>query len=335
MAFHALQNIDDAFEVTKEFLLPFDSRRWLKLAVVAFFIGGGSGLPSGQYNSGGSTGGPSGGPSGTPGMESLTPPDNILLIVVAAIAVLLVLGILFAAIGAIMEFVFIESLRSGDVRLRKYWSDRWRQGLRLFGFRVVIGLPVFALVVGWLALFLVPVLTGGGSVPASLGVFFLGLPVLFVVFLLYGLVSMFTTVFVVPLMIQADSGVLDAWRRLWPSVKAEWKQYLVYTIVGFILGIAAGLIASVVVALAALALLIPFGIVGGILYLAFSFPSTAGLLSIGILAALFVAALVVIWALAQVPVVTYLRYYALLVLGDIDSSFDVIPERRQTLEASE
>jgi hypothetical protein len=30
----------------------------------------------------------------------------------------------------------------------------------------------------------------------------------------------------------------------------------------------------------------------------------------------------------QVPVQTYLRYYALLVLGDVESSFDIVPDRR-------
>ncbi|SNR57511.1 hypothetical protein SAMN06264855_11723 [Halorubrum vacuolatum] len=50
-----------------------------------------------------------------------------------------------------MEFVLIESLRTGEVSLRQEWSQRWRQGLRLFGFRIVIGLPMIVLFVGWVA----------------------------------------------------------------------------------------------------------------------------------------------------------------------------------------
>jgi len=38
--------------------------------------------------------------------------------------------------------------------------------------------------------------------------------------------------------------------------------------------------------------------------------------------------MLVIWTLAQVPVVTYLRYYALLVLGDIEETFHILSDRQ-------
>jgi hypothetical protein len=80
----------------------------------------------------------------------------VTLITVLVVATIL-LGLVFALVGAIMEFVFIESLRTGDVSIRRSWSDRWRQGLRLFGFRIAIGLPALGLFVGWLAvLFVAP-----------------------------------------------------------------------------------------------------------------------------------------------------------------------------------
>jgi len=66
----------------------------------------------------------------------------------------------------------------------------------------------------------------------------------FLIGVLYALVSGLTTVFVVPLMIQADSGVLAAWRRLWGSIKTAWKQYLAYVVIAFLLlTVAAGIIA--------------------------------------------------------------------------------------------
>lgn len=52
MSLHAVENVDDAFRATKAFLLPFDRRRWLKLAVVVFFVGGSS-LPTSQFESSG------------------------------------------------------------------------------------------------------------------------------------------------------------------------------------------------------------------------------------------------------------------------------------------
>jgi len=77
--------------------------------------------------------------------------------------------------------------------------------------------------------------------------FLVGIPVVFLIGVLYALVSGLTTVFVVPLMIQTDSGVLAAWRRLWGSIKAAWKQYLAYVVIALLLTVAAGIIASIAV----------------------------------------------------------------------------------------
>jgi hypothetical protein len=251
----------------------------------------------------------------------------IAVVVVAAI----VLGIVFALVGSIMEFVFIESLRTGDVSIRRYWNERWRQGLRLFGFRIAIGIPALVIFVGWLAMLFIPLFTGRDPV-VPFGVFLLGLPVVFLVGLVYGVVSGFTTAFVVALMIQNDSGVLAAWRRLWDSIKAEWKQYLAYAVIGFLLTLAAGFLASIVVGIIVLVLLIPFAIVAGVTHVVVSLSSTVGFAVLVGLAVLFLAVLIVLWALVQVPIVTYLRYYALLVLGDIEESFDIIPEQRAAIE---
>jgi hypothetical protein len=327
MALHAIDDVSEAVDVTREFLFPFELRRWLKLAIVAFFIGGTTSAPTGNFNTGGTPGQtPDQPPSGFPdGGFPSSVPDDILLIIGLVVAVVLVIGLVFAIVGSIMEFVFIESLRSGEVTIRRYWSQRWGQGLRLFGFRVAIGIPFLLILVGWLALLLVPLLTGSGG-PAVLA-FALGIPLIFIAALVYGVVDTFTTAFVVPLMIQNDSGVLAAWGRLWSSVKAEWKQYLAYALVAFGLGIVVAFLMSIVLAIGAVIVAIPLAILGGITYLALAF-STPGLVIIGVLTAIFVVAVIVLTALVQVPILAYLRYYALLVLGDIEPEFDLIPDRR-------
>jgi hypothetical protein len=325
MALHAAQNVGDAIDATREFLFPFELRRWLKLAVVALFIGGGLNAPSGQVGGSSNTPAPNGGGE----LPASLPADFITIIAVVA-AVAVVLALVFGIIGAIMEFVFVESIRTEEVRIRRYWSNRWGQGLRLFGFRVLIGLPVLALFLGWMALFFAPLLTSVQFPELSAGVFLLGLPVLFVVGIVVGIIYGFTTLFVVPLMIQNDSGVLAGWRRLWPSIKREWKQYGAFALIGAVLTFVVGLIASMAVGLAAVVLLIPFAIVGALVYLALSF-SSVGTALLAVLAVLFVAMLVVIWALVQVPIVAYLRYYALLVLGDIEAEFDIIPDQREAI----
>jgi hypothetical protein len=323
MALHAVDDVSDAFATTRAFLFPFELRRWLKLALVALFVGGGVSLPTAQFNTGG-------GFEPGPGTELPNAmPEGFASLVAVAVAAAVVLGVVFSLVGSIMEFVLVESLRTGEVTLRRHWGRRWRQGLRLFGFRLAIGIPFFALVVGWLGLLVAPGLFPGVDpvVPAG-ALLFVGLPVIFLLGVLYALVSAFTSVFVVPIMIETDGGVLDGWRRLWGSIKAEPKEYFAYAVIGFVLSVAAGIAASLVVGLVALGLLLPFALVGLLVYVTVSLSSTAGLAILAALGIVFVVALVVCWLLVQVPVLTYLRYYALLVLGDVDGSLDLIPDQR-------
>ena len=323
MALHAVENVEEAFGVTREFLTPVSVRRWLKLAFVVFFVGSGVSFPTAQFNT-----------STPPGEVStgdlpFTLPVDVVPLVVAVVAVGLLLGGLFALIGAILEFVLVESLRTGEVSLRRYWRQRWRQGLRLFGFRIAIGVPVIVLFVGWLALLVVPTFTGRDPT-VSATAFLVGIPVVFLIGVLYALVSGLTTVFVVPLMIQADSGVLAAWRRLWGSIKTAWKQYLAYVVIAFLLTAAAGIIASIVVGIVAVVLLIPILIIAAVAHVTVSLSSTVGVIVVFALGFLFGLAILVVGTLAQVPVVTYLRYYALLVLGDVEGSFDVLSDRQSS-----
>ena len=74
----------------------------------------------------------------------------------------------------------------------------------------------------------------------------------------------------------------------------------------------------------AVAVLVPLGIVAAIAYAAVGLSTTLGLVVVGVLAAIFVLAMFVIAALVQVPVLTFLRYYALLVIGDIEPEFDLV-----------
>jgi len=325
MALHAVQNIGTAGTATREFLLPFDVRQWLKLAVVVFFIGGGMSIPTTQFNT-------TDVPERVPENEiPFSVPADGMTVIVAVVAVAVMLALVFSILGAIMEFVFVESLRNRTVSIRSDWRNRWRQGLRLFGFRIAIGIPALAVFLGWMALFFAPLIVEGSDPIISLPVFLVGVPLLFVVGLVYGLVSAFTTVFVVPIMIKTDTGVLASWQRLWPSIKTEWRQYLAYAVVGSVLTFATGLLASIVVGLAAIVLLVPLAIVAIVVHLSISLSSTIGLAVLAFLVVLFVVTMVVVWALVRVPILTYLRYYALLVLGDIDTSFDSIPEQRETL----
>ena len=337
MTLYALEDLDDALDVTRAFLWPFDRSRWIKLAFVVFFVGGpAANLNSFQYNVP-SDQGPL--PGGFSGIGDISP--RVWLLVGGIVLAAILIGLLFLLIGSIMEFVLIESLRQEEVAIRQYWGERWRQGMRLFGFRIVIGLVVFGSVAVIAGLFLLPVVVEQGPGIAnpfsgfSVVAILLLLPVIIVLAVLVGLINGFTTVFVVPIMILEDCGVLDGWRRLWPTITANPWQYLAYAVASFILSIAGGIVIAIVAGLSVLLLLIPFGILGVIGFALLMTVAPVGVAVLAIVGILFVLAVLAVLALVQMPVVAYLRYYAILVLGDIDNGLDVIPERRADIRADE
>lgn len=333
MPLYALEDLDDALDATRAFLRPVDRTLWIKLALLVFFIGGpGANFNTFQYSFGGNG-------NGGPPPGAMFAPDfgpRMWLLVATIGGVFLLMALAFVLIGSIFEFVFVESLRTQEVTIRRGWSRRWRQGLRLFGFRLLIGLFVFGSVLLLALPFLLPLLDVGpfaGGRP--LAFILLLLPLFLVLAIVAGLVNGFTTVFVVPIMVLEDCGVLIGWRRLWPTITSQWEQYLAYAVAGFFLSIIGGILAAIITALFALLLLIPFGILFAVGFGLFAL--VAEPLGIGVLVVvgiLFGLAVFIVAALVQVPVQTYLRYYALFVLGDIKTEFDLIPDQRAAVRES-
>jgi len=338
MALHAVEDLEDAFAATRAFLLPFDAGRWLRLAVVAFFLGGvGSTVPT----SGVEFGGESTPPGGVePALSDISGQVLSLLLLVGA--VLLALGLAFAFVGSVMEFVLVASLLDEAVHVRRYFREHWRAGARLFGFRVVLVLLAAGLVAG-------PILAlvfGTGGLAAVgpgriFGLLLVLLVLLFLVGIVFSLVDGLTTFFVVPVMLREGRGVLAAWRRFYGTLRAAWTEYLVFVVLTFVLTVVAGTAVGFVVGVVAILVLAPLvvlGLAGGLAVSALG-PGGIGavplpaLLVVGVLGVVAFLIVASVAALVRVPVVTYLRYYALLVLGDTDGDLDLVPERRRAVRA--
>ncbi|WP_254279785.1 DUF7544 domain-containing protein [Haloarcula marina] len=371
MTLHAIDDIDDAIDATKAFLFPFDLRTWLRLAFVVFFIGGGGGglnvlrsansfsnADGGSVPTGPGTGtggefaltgplehllgslptplsqvsGGSGGPGLPPGVtEGLLAGAGLALI--AALVVILLLALLFGIVSNFMEFVLVQSLVDREVHVRQYFTDNLGNGLRLLGFR--LALSIVTALLGLAAFLGFFVVVSGGQLAnlgpealiASSGLLIVG-ALLFA--LVLGTITGFTTVFVVPLMIQGDHGVLEGWRRLLGSISDQPKQYLAYLFFSVILGIGVGIVGAVLGGVAAVVLLIPFGILAAAVWFGLGQSLVAGVLA-SVFLALFALALLVVANLIKVPLLTFLRYYAMLVLGDIDPDMDPIPTVRDDI----
>lgn len=336
MPWYAVDALDDALDATKLLLVPVDARQWLRLALVVFFLGGtGGGGPS--ATAGSSTGGPTAtGPvPGAPGGEVHFPfsPEEALSIGLAVVLVGLTLGVLYALVGSVMEFVFVESLRRQHVRIRRYADQHLGRALRLFGFRIALGLLV-VVPAGGIALGVLSAVSGEPRV--SIGLLAVFVPLLILLGILVAAIDVFTTHFVVPVMIARNVGVLAGWRRFWPTLTSEWKQYGVYALVRVGLALAVGVVASIVGSIVAAVLLAPLVLVGMV-----GFPTLGGLetvfanplaLALGVIVLLgYLFAVGAALAIAFVPVQTYVRYHALIVLGDTNRGFDLIPELRRKI----
>ena len=324
MALYAVDNVGDAIDATSAFLFPIDRSRWLRLAVVTFFVAVGFSL-NGPTNAGTSASSFSGDVSELPG---LIPGDllAVLSLITAAVAVLVAaLGL----VGSVMEFVFVESVRREAVHVRRYGRQHLSAGLRLFAFRLGVFLLAAGLVAGvvYLAGPTGPVLawTDAQILSAAL----LALPLLAVLFPLAALIDGLTVDFVVPVAVLQDRSILDGWRRFWPTLRANVWQYAAYVLVAFLLNIVVGLAATAAVAIAATLLAIPFVAVGVATFLAGGGTlTTVVVAALAVLVTVYLLLVLAVVALVQVPLQTFLRHYTLLVLGDTDDDLDLLSERR-------
>ncbi len=327
----AIDDLSDALETTRNFLTPVSLGLWVKLAIVVFFVSslgmGGPTIPGGDV---GTFADEPMFEEETPGeieeFEEEFPVEELLLVLLVVGGIVLLLWLLYAIISAVMQFVFIESLRSTEVHVRRYFSANLGNGLRLFLFK--LGLLLVAGVLGT-----APALAiwqqGGfdalsGALVALYALYGIGL------YLVYSLTRRFTDEFIAPIMLLEDRGVLGGWRRFWSTLTGNWTEYLVYLVLVWILSLAITIAVWFVLAFGVLALLIPFAIVIFLLILAAGEIGAILSVLVGIVAFLTILLFV---ALVWTPIATYFQYYALLLLGDTNADLDLIPEQRAAVRS--
>jgi hypothetical protein len=334
MSWDAIDALDDARAATQSLLLPVSWRTWLRLTLVTAFVGGvGGGGGAGQAAQGAASSPtprvpgpvlPGVGPADLAGsgvdlppVSPLAPESLAALALVGGLVVVVVAG--YALVGAVMAFVLVECLRTRRVELRRPVRQFLAPGGRLFLFRAAVGLAL-------VGLGLLPLLVGLGllSVPPAGVLVVPALAGVAAVAWVVGLVGLrLTTDFVVPTMIAEGRGVLSAWRRVVPLLRAEWREVALYLVLRLALGVAASLVVGLVVGLAALVAAVPFVLVGLAVVVGVGVQG-AGLVALGGLAAVFVLVVLAVGVVVQVPVVTYFRYYGLFLLGTFDDRLDLV-----------
>jgi hypothetical protein len=306
----AFDTLDETLKRTKDLLWPVRWGIWLRLAVIAFFVGGGFSSPNFNYST------PA--PQGMPGIS----PD-ILPLLVGVIALVLIVALVFWLVSTTVQFVFVDCLKTGEFSLARFFRERFGKGVRLFAFQVAL---ILLLIIILAAAFLVGfggAVIGAPNFLAIIGVILLLLPVI----LIFGLVMGLTIDFVVPIMIRDDSGVIAGWKRLWPIMASQAWQTIAYIVVRVILNIVAAIALIILILLAAIIIAIPFVLAGLAFYSASMFSPDwimANLAAIIGLVVIYLIIFIPVSLLIQVPFVTFFRHYSLFVLGRLAPAYDLV-----------
>jgi len=271
----AIDSISPAFTQTKKQLFaPFRFKRWLRLAVVCMLTGefaGGGGSGGGNFNF------PVNHDKGNKSLMAFPHVDWSKILpwlpwIVAGVCVLFLLVFIMIYIASVYRFVLFDSVLYDRCELKgswKRWEPRGRSyfywSLSLFLISsiatvLIIGVP---LLIAWrLGLFHNPGEHLAALILGGLGLFFF-----FAVFIVVGaVVGLFAKDFCVPIMAMEEVGVLAAWRRLLPMLRAEKWAFTGYVLMKIVLAIGSAIIVGIATFIVLIVLFIPLAVVGVILF---------------------------------------------------------------------
>jgi hypothetical protein len=367
MSWYGVDAVDDAIDVTREFLFPFSVGRWVRMAVVSLFTSGGGGagqIASNAGNIGARLAG-SAGFSGVPGgagawaallvslptvlvggtvagrsprsiggvlqAEPIPEAGAVGALGTAVLLAILVLVIVAILLPPIFEFVLVDAIASDDLGILRDAGSHLTNGIRLLGFR--IGLFV-AFVAPPAAVVAAVVLSNTqmrplmNNVPVIVA---LALAVLIYV-LVFAFIDRFTVEFVVPAMVADGGGVIDGWRRVWPRLRGQLRQTVVYIVMHWLVGIGISIVSVVLALVGLLAVGAAAAGIGFVVGTVTSGAASTDLgVGLGVLAGIAVGVPIFIVAVLlpiQVLTVTYRRAYELAALGRFADSLDLVARYR-------
>jgi hypothetical protein len=241
------------------------------------------------------------------------------LLIAFGVFFLVLVSLVFMFVSSVFTFVFVDSLLNKKPRVVAALGENKQNAVSLFLFRVLVCL--FSILTLLPGVFIVFNSFSGGVVD------FAGLfgGVLFFVFwaftfgLLVSLVVSFIHSFVVPFMLLNGCGFRVACKRVFGLVRGEWRQFVVFLFVSFVLSFVVGIVFFVFLFFVGIVFLL------GLFSLMFLGPLAAIFLLLAFF--LFVFFLLVV----GLPFSVFWYYFAFVFYGKTDASFGGLLRERGVL----
>lgn len=330
---YASEALNEALERTNELLLKkFNLNFWLKLALVVFLIGGGFNLNSGFNWSGGDK------------TNFNADVSSYLPMIVIVIAILIVIGLVFAFIRAVCQFIFIETIASNKIELVSGFKRNLDSGFNLFLFNVGLALVSLILLVIAFSPIIYIIIKGTSEVSTLVLVVLAvaGIVIAIGIAIIMGLIETFTNDFAIVLMHKEKKGIINGWKRVFDLIKNNLKQFAVYLIVKIAIGVVAviilgviGIVITIIALIFILVLAIGIGVVllGVVIALGLSTGALLWLLIPAIIIAIvYFMAVAYINVLITLPIPVFFRYYSILFLQHLEPTLDLIAKEKQVTE---
>jgi hypothetical protein len=294
--------VGQAFDRVKHILFqPFDLGKWFVIGFGAWLAHLGEQGFHGSYNSGSNFG-----QQGNVNFQRefargkdymLSNLAWIIPLVVVVLVVLLALGVLFLWLNSRGKFMFLHCVALDKAEVEAPWHKFARAGNSLFWFRLVLGLIGSVLTLPLVAVIGIAVIgmvrlgaASAGGIALAAG----ALLVLIAVALVFAVIKMLTTDFVVPIMFLRGKNCLAGWGELRGLLAAECGNFVLYFLMKIVLSMAIGAMVLMVV-------LVTCCIAG--CFMALPYLGTVLLL----------------------PVLVFKRAYSLYFLAQLGRDFDVFP----------
>jgi len=326
MSWYSIDVIDASVKRTKRIILePFDFWKWIKLAIIIFFIGGGFGSSWSNFDPGAFDRRLEDRDMEKPSTETIIDQitqfwDQYHTYILIGLAMIIFIILIFSLISSIMQFVFVDAVVTNKVTIIEYFKKYTRPGFNLFIIQTILGLFFLSLFILAMLPIVQPMLESPENISfgAIMGSILWFITVVIVLSIIGGIIDSLIYLSI-PLVMYDQIGLIEAIKRIVGRAGADWKQMVVYWVMRALLWLAAAIFVGIAAIILLIFLVIVIVIVGIILYLLLSLLGI-GIEDIGFWAVFIpygliaLIPLIVLVLLASVPAPVFMKNHMLLFL---------------------